>query len=85
MSSWLGHDHQGVGIVFGQFRKMSGLVYSDLSPDSIIDNVDRQFIEIRAGVGGEEAALFAQNLFRMYSGFARSQGWRLETLDSWIG
>ncbi|OHA62419.1 MAG: peptide chain release factor 1 [Candidatus Wildermuthbacteria bacterium GWA2_46_15] len=39
-------------------------------------------VEIRAGVGGEEAALFAQDLFRMYSGFARSQGWQLETLDS---
>ncbi len=39
-------------------------------------------IEIRAGVGGEEAALFAQTLFRMYSGFAQSQGWLLEILDS---
>lgn len=34
----------------GQFRKMSGLVYPDFCPESIIDNVDRQFIEIRAGV-----------------------------------
>lgn len=39
-------------------------------------------IEIRAGVGGEEAALFAQDLFQMYSGFARSQGWQETVLDS---
>jgi len=39
-------------------------------------------IEIRAGVGGEEAALFAQNLFQMYSGFAKSQAWQETILDS---
>ncbi|MBI4359129.1 MAG: PCRF domain-containing protein [Candidatus Nealsonbacteria bacterium] len=39
-------------------------------------------VEIRAGVGGEEAALFAQDLFGMYSGLAKLQGWQLETLDS---
>ncbi|PIZ77406.1 MAG: peptide chain release factor 1 [Parcubacteria group bacterium CG_4_10_14_0_2_um_filter_7_35_8] len=39
-------------------------------------------IEIRAGVGGEEAALFAENLFQMYSGFARSQDWQTTVLDS---
>jgi len=39
-------------------------------------------IEIRAGVGGEEAALFAENLFQMYSGFARSQDWQITVLDS---
>ena len=39
-------------------------------------------IEIRAGVGGEEAALFAQNLFQMYSGFAKSRAWQETVLDS---
>jgi peptide chain release factor 1 len=38
-------------------------------------------LEIRAGTGGEEAALFAAELFRMYSRFAESQGWRVEVLD----
>ena len=33
-------------------------------------------IEIRAGAGGEEAALFAQDLFKMYSKYAASQNWR---------
>lgn len=39
-------------------------------------------IEIRAGAGGEEAALFAQNLFNMYSKYATSQGWGFSVLDS---
>jgi peptide chain release factor 1 len=39
-------------------------------------------LEIRAGTGGEEAALFAGDLFRMYSRFAERQGWRLEVLSS---
>jgi peptide chain release factor 1 len=39
-------------------------------------------LEIRAGTGGDEAALFAAELFRMYSKFAERQGWRLEVLSS---
>jgi peptide chain release factor 1 len=39
-------------------------------------------LEIRAGTGGEEAALFAAELFRMYTRYAESQGWRVEVLDS---
>jgi peptide chain release factor 1 len=37
-------------------------------------------LEIRAGTGGEEAALFAGELFRMYTRFAESKGWRVEVL-----
>src|SRR3989454_9007745 len=39
-------------------------------------------LEIRAGTGGEEAALFAADLFRMYSRYAESQGWRVEAMSS---
>jgi peptide chain release factor 1 len=39
-------------------------------------------LEIRAGTGGDEASLFAGELFRMYSRYAESQGWRVEVLDS---
>src|SRR5262245_22546958 len=39
-------------------------------------------LEIRAGTGGDEAALFAAELFRMYSKYAERQGWRLEVLSS---
>jgi len=45
-------------------------------------------LEIRAGTGGDEAALFAAELFRMYSKYAERQGWRLElmsTSDTGVG
>ena len=46
-------------------------------------NDDKNVImEIRGGTGGEEAALFASTLMRMYSMYADSQGWRLEILNS---
>lgn len=38
-------------------------------------------VEIRAGTGGDEAALFAADLFRMYSRFTESRGWRVELLS----
>ena len=39
-------------------------------------------IEIRGGAGGDEAALFAGDLFRMYTKYAESQGWRCEIIDA---
>lgn len=39
-------------------------------------------VEIRGGTGGEEAALFAADLFRMYSRYAEGRGWRVEVMDS---
>jgi len=39
-------------------------------------------MEIRAGTGGEEAALFAADLFRMYSRYAEQQGWKIDIMDS---
>ena len=38
-------------------------------------------LEIRAGTGGEEAALFASDLFRMYSRFAEKQGWKMDVMS----
>ncbi|AIF53831.1 peptide chain release factor 1 [Pelosinus sp. UFO1] len=39
-------------------------------------------VEIRGGAGGDEAALFAGDLFRMYTRYAENQGWRTELLDA---
>ncbi|MGR5133178.1 peptide chain release factor 1 [Vibrio alfacsensis] len=39
------------------------------------------FLEIRAGAGGDEAGIFAGNLFRMYSKFAEKKGWRIEVMS----
>jgi peptide chain release factor 1 len=40
------------------------------------------FIEIRAGTGGDESALFAGDLFRMYSRYTERQGWKMEIVSS---
>jgi peptide chain release factor 1 len=40
------------------------------------------FLEIRAGTGGDEAALFAGDLFRMYNYYAQAQGWSVEVVSS---
>ncbi|WP_445158055.1 peptide chain release factor 1 [Halomonas sp. E14] len=40
------------------------------------------FLEVRAGTGGDEAALFAGDLFRMYSRYAEKQGWKVEVVSA---
>ena len=45
------------------------------------DDSANVFLEIRAGTGGDEAAIFAGDLFRMYSRYAESKGWRQEVLS----
>jgi len=45
-------------------------------------NSENAIVEIRAGTGGEEAALFARDLFEMYSKYAASQGWKEKLLDA---
>jgi peptide chain release factor 1 len=45
------------------------------------DDARNAILELRAGTGGEEAALFAADLFRMYQRYAALRGWRFEILD----
>ena len=52
-----------------------------LVPPEPTDSRDT-IVEIRAGAGGEEAALFAGDLFRMYTHFAESRGWKHELMES---
>jgi peptide chain release factor 1 len=56
--------------------KLEDLLLVDPSED-----FDSIIMEIRAGTGGDEAALFAADLFRMYRKYAEDQGWRVEELD----
>ncbi len=51
-----------------------------LTPADPFDDRDA-IVEIRAGTGGDEAALFAAELFRMYSRFCERRGWKVEILD----
>ena len=46
-----------------------------------VDDQRNAILEVRAGTGGEEAALFATELFRMYQRYAALKGWRFEILD----
>jgi len=53
----------------------------ELLPKDAADNMSA-ILEIRAGTGGDEAALFVGDLFRMYEGYAASEGWKVEVLES---
>jgi len=55
-----------------------------LLPNDPHDN-SNTFLEIRAGTGGDEAALFAGDLLRMYGRYAEAKGWRLELLSESLG
>lgn len=52
-----------------------------LIPEEKVDQRNT-IVEIRAGTGGEEAALFAAEIFRMYSKYAEIQGWKIETMNT---
>jgi len=78
------------------FRQMVSAELSDLKSQAVVleeelrilllpkdPNDDKSVIvEIRGGAGGDEAALFAGDLFRMYTRYAEDHGWRTELLDS---
>ena len=49
------------------------------------DDSKNAIVEIRGGTGGDEAAIFAGDLFRMYQHFAESRGWKLEVTDQTPG
>lgn len=63
-----------------QKEKMEDEIKIILLPKDPNDNKDI-IMEIRAGTGGEEAALFANDLFRMYTRFAEIKGWKTELID----
>src|SRR5881409_787309 len=51
-----------------------------LAPTDPLDDRDA-IVEIRAGTGGDEAALFAAELFRMYTRFCERRGWKVEVVS----
>lgn len=55
--------------------------YQELTDPTSGANIKDIIMEIRAGVGGDEATLFAQDLFRMYSRYAELKGWKLAILE----
>ena len=65
----------------GKIGKVEELIKGLLLPKDPNDEKN-VLLEIRAGTGGDEASLFAQEIFRMYTRFAESQGWKVEIISS---
>lgn len=63
-----------------EFAKAEAALDDALTPKDPNDEKD-VIIEIRAGAGGDESSLFANELYRMYSRFAERQGWKLELIS----
>lgn len=49
------------------------------------NDANAAYLEVRAGTGGDEAAIFSGDLFRMYSRYAETKGWRMEVLSENLG
>jgi len=62
-------------------KKLSQQIQFGLVPPNRTDSRNT-IIEIRAGAGGSESALFAADLYRMYSRYAEAHGWKIESMDS---
>jgi peptide chain release factor 1 len=62
-------------------KKLSQRLQFGLVPPNPTDSRNT-IIEIRAGAGGSESALFAADLYRMYCRYAEARGWKIESLDS---
>ncbi|MCQ8783907.1 peptide chain release factor 1 [Mangrovibrevibacter kandeliae] len=65
----------------GRLEALGGEIQLLLLPKDAADEKDA-ILEIRAGTGGSEAALFAGDLFRMYSRYAELRGWKVEVLSA---
>ena len=65
----------------GDEKKLSQQIQFGLVPPNPTDSRNT-IIEIRAGAGGSESALFAADLYRMYCRYAEARGWKIETMDS---
>jgi peptide chain release factor 1 len=69
-----------VAVVKGRLEQRGGDLQRLLLPRDSRDDANI-YLEIRAGTGGDEAALFGGDLLRMYSRYAESQRWQVETLS----
>jgi len=83
-----GHDHEYIELARKEKEELEGKLgglTSELEDFLLEDDHDANrgiIMEIRAGTGGMEAALFAADLFRMYSKYAVKKGWKIEPISS---
>ncbi len=71
-------EYQRIVKRYGELKK---IIRSNSSP-SLEGKKNDAIIEIRPGAGGDESALFAQQIYRMYARFAEKQGWKIKVLNS---
>lgn len=64
-----------------EISRLEAELKEELFPANPLDKKNA-IVEIRAGTGGDESALFAAEIFRMYSRYAEKQGWKIDILDS---
>ncbi|KAF9595143.1 hypothetical protein IFM89_037430 [Coptis chinensis] len=64
----------------GEEKRLQNLLLQSLLPKDDADERDC-ILEVRAGTGGEEASLFALDIFRMYEKYAHKQGWKFDVVD----
>jgi len=72
--------YEEVGRLRDELPKLEHELKIALLPKDAADDRNA-IVEIRAGTGGEEASLFAGDLFRMYEGYAAHRGWKFEVLE----
>src|SRR5215469_2675360 len=65
----------------GEEKRLAQQIQFGILPPHPTDSRNT-IIEIRAGAGGQESALFAADLYRMYTRYAEARGWKIENLDS---
>ena len=73
-------EEEAAELIRDEATAKAAVLRSILPPDP--DEHRDTIVEIRAGAGGTEAAIFAGDLFRMYSRYAETRGWKLEPLSS---
>jgi peptide chain release factor 1 len=76
--------HEDIAQAEAEKARLSERLLAHLLPQDPLDE-SNLFLEIRAGTGGDEAAIFAGDLFRMYSRFAEKRGWQVEIVQSNAG
>ncbi|MDR0728342.1 MAG: peptide chain release factor 1 [Puniceicoccales bacterium] len=67
--------------ILEELERLEGAILLDMIPPEASDS-RHTVMEIRAGTGGDEASLFAGDLFRLYMRYAERRGWQLEVLSS---
>ncbi len=72
--------NEELDVLRGKFEELERNVQLALLPKDSADS-SSAIVEIRAGTGGDEAALFAGELLKMYTRYAQRQGWKTETLS----